>query len=338
MKKANSLSDLPALAPLDGLSPDAPSYDIRLHSALSWLHQHLDNRTLRTEALAYLNPALQSLADPPPLSRLEDWRFTTLGKLAYLMNRGFRPSERTGRWLLTKFHTLVHEAANAPEPEPVVRAAAVPLDDPADDLLADIVSLVDSGGLADQPDRPFALLTAGEIKLAGAKKILAGLEKRCEAVDKRRKKDCGSAIQQVRNYLENLAATRKPRRVASKPTDKLVAGLEYLKEHGPLQVTSINPEQIIGAKGLLVLNSKTRKIGLYVAAKGGLSVKGKSIENYDEKKSVQKTLRKPDEQVPDLRNAVGIKAVTDVLTAIATTPIPLSGRINADTLLVKAIR
>ena len=75
MKKAKSLSDLPALAPLDGLDPDAPSYDTRLHSALSYLHQNLDNRTLRNEALTYLTPALQSLSEAPPLARLEPVQF-----------------------------------------------------------------------------------------------------------------------------------------------------------------------------------------------------------------------------------------------------------------------
>jgi hypothetical protein len=339
MKKAKTLLDIPALAPLDGLDPDSPVYDTRLHTALTWIHQSLDNRTLRAEAVAYMTPALQSLDEPPPLNRLEDWKFATMGKLAFLLNRGFKPSVRTGRWLLAKFHALAEESFQAPVPEPVVKAAAEPVPDPADDLLAEIVALVESGGLADQPDRPFGMLTAAEAKLPTARKVLTGLEERCGAVGKKRQKDCGAATQQVRNYIENLSAQKKPRKSAGVDAAKLVSGLEFMKEHAALQIVSIAPEQIVGAKAVLVLNAKTRKIGLYVAAKGKtLSVKGKSIVDYDEVRSTQKTLRKPETQVVEIRNAAGVKAAAEAIGAVPTTAIPLAGRIGPDILLVKAFR
>ena len=343
MKKTlKTLADHKALAPLATLDPLDPSYDLRLHTALSWLHQNIDGRSLRSEAMAYLKETRGEIAN---IQYVDDWRFNTLGKIAYLLNRGFQPAARTAAWVAGKLDALVAEAATASKPEPATPKSTEPEVDPAEDLLADIVALVETGGLTDQPDRPFAMLTAAGIKAAGVKKILAGLEQRCINISsKARKKDCAAAVQQVKNYLDNLKAAAKPRAAAAKNVDKAVAkaltNLEYQKEHGPLQIVSINPEQIIGAKALMVFNSKTRKVGLYLAAKdgGGLSVKGKSLEGYDETKSVQKTLRKPEEQLPVLRNAAGIRDLSKALEDIPTVHIPLSGRISGEILLVKAFR
>ena len=48
-------------------------------------------------------------------------------------------------------------------------------------------------------------------------------------------------------------------------------------------------------------NSKTRKLGCYQAQDiGGLSIKGSTVLNYIESKSVQKKLRKPEQIVPEV--------------------------------------
>jgi hypothetical protein len=108
---------------------------------------------------------------------------------------------------------------------------------------------------------------------------------------------------------------------------------------------SINPADIIGATELWVYNVKTRKIGRYIAAnvdpKGldragsGLSVKGTTIVGYDETVSIQKTLRKPQEQLAEFKNA-GKVALRKYLDSIKAVDIKLNGRINADTILLKA--
>jgi hypothetical protein len=94
-----------------------------------------------------------------------------------------------------------------------------------------------------------------------------------------------------------------------------------------------------------VFNVKTRKLGKYVAsnidpkgmgrAGSGLSVKGTTIIGYDEKLSVQKTLRKPEEQVKEFKGA-GKVALRTFLDVIKTTDTMLNGRCNLDTILLKA--
>lgn len=144
--------------------------------------------------------------------------------------------------------------------------------------------------------------------------------------------------------IDQSKATRKPRKAKPKSADKLVAKVKYLKVDEKYKLTSINPVDIVGASELWVFNVKTRKLGKYVAAnidpKGmgrdgsGLSVKGASIVGFDENLSIQKTLRKPEEQLKEFK-AAGKVALRKFLDDIKTTDIKLNGRINLDTILLK---
>lgn len=128
---------------------------------------------------------------------------------------------------------------------------------------------------------------------------------------------------------------RKPR--AKKPTDKnkLVSKVKYLKQDDKLKLVSINPEDVIGAKELWVFNVKTRKLGKYVASEfSDLSIKGTSIVNFDENKSIAKTLRKPEEQLKEFK-AAGKVALRKFLDDIKAVDIKLNGRINEETMLLR---
>lgn len=128
---------------------------------------------------------------------------------------------------------------------------------------------------------------------------------------------------------------RKPR--AKKPTDKakVVAKLKYLKQDDKLKLVSINPVDIIGSKELWVYNIKTRKIGKYVAGDfNDLGIKGTSITGFDENKSVQKTIRKPEEKIKEFK-AAGKVQLRKFLDDVNAVDIKLNGRINEDVILLK---
>ena len=101
---------------------------------------------------------------------------------------------------------------------------------------------------------------------------------------------------------------------------------------------SIDPKKIIGAQELWVFNTKTRKLGKYVASNGfsseELSIKGASITGFDEKKSIQKTVRKPDVTLKEFQKA-GKVALRKFLEDINATDIKLTGRINKEIVLLK---
>ena len=96
-------------------------------------------------------------------------------------------------------------------------------------------------------------------------------------------------------------------------------------------------KDIIGATELWVYNSRTRKIGRYVADEYSktLNVKGTTITGFQESISMQKTLRKPDIQIKDFMKLGKVQA-KKFLDTVKTTETLMNGRINSDTLLLKA--
>jgi hypothetical protein len=128
---------------------------------------------------------------------------------------------------------------------------------------------------------------------------------------------------------------KKPRAKKAVPAEKIVAKLKYAKTHEPLKLVSVNPADIIGAKELWIYNTKTRKMGKYVAAEfSELGVKGTTITGFSEMQSVQKTLRKPEDQLKEFKSA-GKVALRKFLEDIKAVDIKLNGRINEDTVLLK---
>lgn len=136
--------------------------------------------------------------------------------------------------------------------------------------------------------------------------------------------------------MQEAKVNKKPRAKKPQPKDKLVAKLKYQKANEQLKLVSINPVDIIGAQELWVYNTKSRKIGKYVAEDmgGALSVKGTTIVGYNENNSVQKTLRKPAEQLAEFKSA-GKVQLRKFLDDIKAVDIKLNGRINEDVILLK---
>jgi hypothetical protein len=145
--------------------------------------------------------------------------------------------------------------------------------------------------------------------------------------------------QEIVSACEMLAqeakVNRKPKAKKAVPAEKIVAKLKYKKADEPLKLVSINPADILGAKELWTYNTKSRKLGKYVASEfADLGVKGTSIINFDENMSVQKTLRKPIDQLKEFKAAgkVALRKFLDDINAVDT---KMNGRINEEIMLLK---
>ena len=148
---------------------------------------------------------------------------------------------------------------------------------------------------------------------------------------------CDNLIVDIMKFLQASAQSRKPRKRKQKSPEQLVAKMFYQKEYPPANLKSEDPKKIIGAQQLWVYNTKTKKLGVYIAEDAvGLSVKGSTILNFSESKSITKTLRKPDEVIPKVLTGgkVYLRNVWDDLT---TKESVLTGRINTDTILLKLL-
>ena len=145
--------------------------------------------------------------------------------------------------------------------------------------------------------------------------------------------------QEIVSACEMLAqeakVNRKPKAKKAVPAEKIVAKLKYKKADEPLKLVSINPADILGAKELWTYNTKSRKLGKYIASEfADLGVKGTSIINFDENKSIQKTLRKPIDQLKEFKAAgkVALRKFLDDINAVDT---KMNGRINDEIMLLK---
>jgi hypothetical protein len=144
--------------------------------------------------------------------------------------------------------------------------------------------------------------------------------------------DLLAAIEQYRGVKR---ATKKARVKKAPSKEKLVAKLKYAKTDTALKIVSINPADIIGSSTLWVYNTKTRKLGKYVAAAYQvLGIKGTTITGFDTDKSISKTLRKPEVSLKEFAKA-GKVALRKFLEDIKATDTKMNGRISTDIVLLK---
>lgn len=145
----------------------------------------------------------------------------------------------------------------------------------------------------------------------------------------------GEVVTACNMLMQEAKVNKMPRKKKAVPLDKVVGKLKYKKIDEPLKLVSINPVDIIGAKELWVFNIKTRKLGKYVAAEfADLGVKGTTIVGFDEHKSIQKTIRKPEDKLKEFK-AAGKVQLRKFLDDINATDTKMNGRINEETVLLK---
>ena len=128
--------------------------------------------------------------------------------------------------------------------------------------------------------------------------------------------------------------TRKPKAVSK---ERLVSKLKYQLNDSVLGIASINPIEIIDASEIWVYNTKNRKLGVYKVGglATGLTVKGTTIVDFDSSSSVQKTLRKPAEQLKSFKGTARTKyhKAFDEIKSVDT---KLNGRLNDTSIILKA--
>jgi hypothetical protein len=132
---------------------------------------------------------------------------------------------------------------------------------------------------------------------------------------------------------------KKPRAKKVKPAEDLVKKLKFRTSDDKLGIVSVPPAQLVKAQSALIYNTKTRKIGLYVAKNSeGFGIKGTTLLNFTDM-STQKTLRKPVEQLKELKDQNTQKRVeTWFNKSIKTTETKLNGRFNEDTVILRVYK
>lgn len=112
-------------------------------------------------------------------------------------------------------------------------------------------------------------------------------------------------IADYHSYVAYKKAAKAPRKVKPKTPEQLTRKLKYMKECSELNLKSMAPTKIIGAREMFAYHTKKRKLMYFVADEyaGGLTVRNNMIEGFDSNKTKQKTVRKPAEQLKEFMAA-----------------------------------
>jgi len=138
--------------------------------------------------------------------------------------------------------------------------------------------------------------------------------------------------------MEANKITRKPRKKKEKPASALVSKLKYKSEDTEFNIKSVEPKSIIGTQQMWVFNTKYRTLSVLNAMSAtGLSVKGTTIVGFDDKSSVVKKLRKPEDVLPFILNG-GKAAIKKTMENIKCKAKSANGRLNSDTIILRTIK
>jgi hypothetical protein len=192
-----------------------------------------------------------------------------------------------------------------------------------------------------------------EAHLAEAKESLEGkcdqLNEAYSFMDKKMKKDYVGFFEKIQLACDAIIltgkATRKQRKPRSRSKESIIKKLKFQVADGDLGIASISPTDVVYANELWIYNTKSRKIGVYHASNkdprnmqrqgAGLMIKGTTIQDFCTESSMQKTLRKPKEQISNWTGNAKTR-FAKAFDEVKTTSTKLNGRINNTTIILKA--
>jgi hypothetical protein len=141
--------------------------------------------------------------------------------------------------------------------------------------------------------------------------------------------DCGS-------YVQLKKVERKPRAKAEVSAEKTAIKFKYLREFTELNIKSEHPAKLVGATEAWLYDVAKRKL-IYVIAdshSGAFTIKGSSVIGFDPTASMQKTLRKPAEQIKELVSA-NIGTARKMYKEIKSVDIKFTGRSNENLIILR---
>lgn len=353
------------------------NYGARYTQAMTWVHMAFEPKDLREEFYLW---AEGNNIDMKPYARLKkDDYFTTLGTVAWIANQGGELADSTLDWIDRKLIELSgadedDDGAEKPKKPRTERLspreyAEIKAKQLASELVSDLEDLAMTGDvdstmvinlLRKHTVKPGhmnslierAALIRGDGDIVEREYLGDGADKgeklplrqKQWARNHRQKWDLIiNALNQYKGIAKNVvdqSKVKKQRKKKDKPAGLLVSKLSYKKNDTTFNLASINPEKILGAKGMLVFNTVYNKVGLFVAATvEGLSVKGSTIKGFDEAKSITKKVRNTKKKtinqvLSELTDTTFIRA-GKLLEELSTTESPLKGRVNEDVVLLK---
>ena len=150
-------------------------------------------------------------------------------------------------------------------------------------------------------------------------------------------KFCETVINDCNSYVQIKKVERKPRAKKAVSPEKLTRKFKFMKEFDELKLKSDPVVKLVGASEAWLYDTSKRKL-IHVLADshiGTFTVKGSAIVGFDALTTVQKTLRKPAEQIKAVMSG-GKPAMRKEFGAIKATETKFNGRGNDNLIILKA--
>jgi len=212
-------------------------------------------------------------------------------------------------------------------------------------MTADWKPIAQIRGMNISPNMVGTIADTWKIKLAEFEEVLEGedadLVEGYSHLTKNQIKQCVKFIEQViadcGNYVQIKKVERKPRAKKAVSPEKLSSKFKHMKDFAELKLTGVAPAQLVGASEAWLYDTKKRKLVHVIADShlGTFSVKGSAIVGFDTTQTVQKTLRKPADQLKELLGG-GKPAARKVFKDIKATETKFNGRGNENLIILKA--
>lgn len=345
---------------------DQENYNVSITSALVWYRDNTDEKKRRKYALEYF-AKLGRKAEVLAINKASDYDIRQLGTLCRLVSNGNTLSDEHMQTIENMVNHIIRKEA-IPQKIKEDKTVIVPvasnvisiqqrMDEKARELAGEIDGALDDFVINKKSDFSAKnYLLTKEVSAPIAKRIgefyinlyneladaifgaddqlVEGYSNFSKRELKSFHKFVGQIIEDCEQMVQTAKATRAPRkRKATSPT-KVVSKMKFMKEFPELKLKSCKPEDILTASELWVYNTKYRKVTVYKAENGTLSVKGTTILGFDIKNSKTQMLRKPEEFFKGL--SMGKRALNSAIKNLTTKSSTPNGRINEECILLGA--
>lgn len=336
----------------DLLNPDSDEYDKQKNIGLDYARLELSLTMLKSETLSYIQKSNIEIGDR--FDELDDWVFQSIGKYCWMLNNGAIFNDETTTFINQKFEELrvgIQQLPIADTKQKIIPTEpGIILFSEFEDLI--IEKQVDDGSLIyEQLNKTMPSPKSISVLIQHLNDLVSFLsslddDEKNEAYGNNYNetvKEVKLILRITKAYKKNSKITRKTQREKTNGSGgnyriaKTVEEIKYKKQDLDLHLVSIDPKTIVGSQALLMYNAKNRKLSLLYSSNGdGFEIRGTTIHNIDEKKSFQKTLRKPQQQLESLRDATQHRAEIVLGEYIKGKAANVVGRTNSDIIFIKA--
>jgi hypothetical protein len=212
-------------------------------------------------------------------------------------------------------------------------------------MSADFKPIALMRGMNISPNMITTVSTVWELRLAEFNEVLEGTD--ADLVEgyshltkmqlKNCVKFCETVINDCNSYVQLKKVERKPRTKKAISPETLTRKFKFMKEFDELKLKSDAVVRLVGASEAWLYDTAKRKL-IHVMADshiGTFTVKGSAIIGFDTLTTVQKTLRKPAEQIKLVMSG-GKPAMRKEFAAIKSTETKYNGRGNENLIILKA--